>query len=69
MPLAMYDGKTKSLSDVLHVLNIVKNLFPVSQMVEQDLQVKFNLDGSFVKDLKNQCHLVTKGNKNGNMLT
>ena len=37
-------------------------------MVEQGLQVKFNLDGCFVEDLKNQF-LVAKGNRNGRMFT
>ena len=38
-------------------------------MVEQGLQVRFNLDGCFVEDLKNQCRLVIKCKRNGRMFT
>ena len=38
-------------------------------MVEQGLQVRFNPDGYFVEDLKNQCRLVAKGKRNGRMFT
>ena len=34
VPLAMQNGRTKYLSDVLHVPNITKNLVSVGQMVE-----------------------------------
>ena len=69
VPLAMQDGRIKYLSDVLHILNIIKNLVLVGQMVEQGLQVRFNRDGCFVENLKNQCHLVAKGKRNGKMFT
>ena len=65
----MQDGKMKYLLDALHVSNITKNLVSISQMVEQGLQVRFNLDGCFVEDLKNECCLVAKANRNGKMFT
>ena len=34
VPLKMHDGKMKYLVDVLHVLNITKNLVSVGQMIE-----------------------------------
>jgi hypothetical protein len=37
VPLSMQDGQTKYLKDVLYVPTITKNLFFVSQMVEQGL--------------------------------
>ncbi len=69
VPLSMQDGETKYLKDVLHVLTITKNLVSVGQMVEQGLQVTFNPNGCFVKDMKNQSKLITKGEKNGRMFT
>ena len=47
---------------------ITKNLVSVGQMVEQGLQVRFNLDGCFVEDLKNKCRLVAKGKRQGRMV-
>ena len=64
VPLAMQNGRTKYLSDVLHVPNITKNLVSIDQMVEQGLQVRFNSKECFVEDLKNQCCLVVKGKRN-----
>jgi hypothetical protein len=32
-------------------------------MVEQGLQVTFNPNGCFVKNMKNQCKFITKGKK------
>ena len=58
--MATHDGKPKHMADVLHVPTITKNLVFIGQMVEQGLQVKFNEDGCYVKDLKNNCILVTK---------
>jgi len=69
VPLSMQDGKMKYLADVLHVPNITKNLVSVGQMVEQGLQVRFNPQGCFVEDFKDQCRLVAKGNRNGRMFT
>ena len=69
VPLSMEDGKEKYMADVLHVPTITKNLVSVGQMVEQGLQVRFNEHGCFVKDFKNKCRLVAKGNKNGRMFT
>ncbi len=69
VPLSMQDGQTKYLKDVFHVLTITKKLVSVSQMVEQGLQVTFNLNGCFVKDMKNQCKLIAKGKRNGRMFT
>jgi hypothetical protein len=43
VPLVMQDGKIKYLSDVFHVPNITKNLVFVGQMIEQGLQVRFNM--------------------------
>jgi len=61
VPLSMQDGQTKYLKDVLHVPTITKNLVFVGQMVEQGLQVTFNLNGCFVEDMKNQGKLIAKG--------
>ncbi len=36
-------------------------------MVEQGLEVCFNLDGCFVEDLKNKCRLVAKGKRQDRM--
>jgi hypothetical protein len=69
VPLTMQDGKIKYLSDVLHVPNITKNLVSVGQMIEQGLQVRFNLDGYYVKNFKDKCRLVAKGNRVGRMFT
>ena len=52
---------------MLHVPNITKNMVSIGQMVEQGLQVRFNLDGCFVEDLKNKCRLVAKGKRQGRM--
>jgi hypothetical protein len=69
VPLSMQDGQTKYLKDVFHVLTITKNLIFVGQMVEQGLQVTFNLNGCFVEDMKNQGKLIAKGERNGRMFT
>jgi hypothetical protein len=68
-PLAMQDGKIKYLSNVIHVLNITKNLVSIGQMIEQGLQVRFNLDGCYVEDFKDKCRLVAKGKRLGRMFT
>jgi hypothetical protein len=68
VPLSMQDGQTKYLKYVLHVPTITKNLVSVSQMVEQGLQVTFNPNGCFVKDM-NQGKLIAKGERNGQMFT
>ncbi len=34
-------------------------------MVEQGLQVTFNLNGYFMEDMKNQGKLIAKGERNG----
>jgi hypothetical protein len=65
----MQDGQTKYLKDVLHVPTITKKLVSVGQMVEQGLQVTFNLNGCFVEDMKNQGKLIAKGKRNGRMFT
>ncbi len=53
VPLCMQDGQTKYLKDVLHVPTITKKFVLIGQMVEQGLQVTFNLHGCFVEDMKN----------------
>ncbi len=53
VPLSMQDGQTKLLKHVLYVTTITKYLVLVGQMVEQGLHVTFNLNGCFVKDMKN----------------
>ncbi len=58
--LSMQDGQTKYLKYVLHDPTITKNLVFVGQMVEQGLQVTFNPNGCFVKDMKNQGKLIAK---------
>jgi hypothetical protein len=37
--------------------------------VEQGLHVTFNPNGCFVEDMKNQCKLIAKGERNGPMFT
>ena len=37
VPLAMQNGRTKYMLDVLHVPNIIKNLVSIGQIVEQGL--------------------------------
>jgi hypothetical protein len=69
VPLSMQDGQTKYLKDVLHIPTITKKLVSVGQMVEQGLQVTFNPNGCFVKDMKNQGKLIAKGERNGRMFT
>jgi hypothetical protein len=69
VPLSMQDGQTKYLKDVLHVPTITKKLVFVTQMVEQGLQVTFNPNGCFVKDVKNQGKLIAKRERNGRMFT
>ncbi len=64
----MQDGQTKYLND-LHVPTITKKIVSVGQMVEQGLRVKFNPNGCFVEDMKNQGELITKGERNGRMFT
>ncbi len=64
VPLSMQDGQTKYLKEVLHVPTIIKKLVSIGQMVEQSLQVTFNPNGCFVEDMKNQCKLITKGERN-----
>ncbi|KAH7294556.1 hypothetical protein KP509_27G007300 [Ceratopteris richardii] len=61
--LSMEDGKVKHLADVLHVPNITKNLVSVGQMVDQGLQVRFNVDGLYVEEYKWDARLIAKGNK------
>ena len=53
------------MSVVLHVPKITKNLVSIGQMVEPGLQVRFNLDGCFIEDLKNKCRLVAIGKRQG----
>ena len=67
--MALHDGKTKSLSDVLHVPSITKNLVSVGQMVEQGLQVRFNAKGCFVEDFNDKCRLVAKESRIGCIFT
>jgi hypothetical protein len=69
VPLAMQDGKMKYLSNIFHVPNITKNLVSIGQMIKQGLQVRFNLDGCYVKDFKDKCRLVVKGKRVGRMFT
>jgi len=67
--LSMQDGQTKYLKDILHVPTVTKKLVSVGQMVEQGLQVTFNPNGCFVKNMKNQGKLIAKGERNGQMFT
>ena len=43
--LSVEDGKEKYMVNVLHVPTITKNLGSIGQMVEQDLQARFNEHG------------------------
>ena len=65
VPMAMQDGNMKYLSHALHVLDITKNMVFVGKMVEHSLQVIFNPNGCFVENMRNQCSLVSKCNRNG----
>ncbi len=67
VPLSMQDAQTKYLKDVLHVPTVTKKLVSIGQMVEQGLQMTFNPNGCFVKDMKNQGKLIAKGERNGRM--
>jgi hypothetical protein len=69
VPLSLQDGQTKYLKSVFYVPTITKNLISVGQMVEQGLQVTFNLNGCFVEDMKNRGKLIAKGKRNGRMFT
>lgn len=69
VPLSMQDGKVKYLADVLHVPQIIKNLVFIGQMIRQGLQVRFNLDGCFVKEFNNKYKLVAKGKRIGKLFT
>jgi hypothetical protein len=69
VPLSTQDGQTKYLKDVFHVPTITKKFVFISQMVEQSLQMTFNLNGCFVEDMKNQSKLIAKREKNGRMFT
>jgi len=53
----------KYLQNVLHVPNITKNLFSIGQLIEQGLQVRFNPDGCYVEDYKDDCKMVAKGKR------
>lgn len=50
VPLTIPNGKKKNLHDVLHVSSITKNLLCAGQMVEQNLQVRFNKDGCLIEE-------------------
>ena len=63
VPLCMENGNVRYLADVLHVPKITKNLVSIGQMVEQGLQVLFNVDGYFIEDMKNCCKLVANRKK------
>jgi hypothetical protein len=65
----MQDVQTQYLKDILHVPTVTKKLVSVGQMVEQGLQVTFNPNGCFVKNMKNQGKLIAKGERNGQMFT
>jgi hypothetical protein len=67
VPLSMQNGQTKYLKDVFYVPTIIKKLVLVRQMVEQGLQVIFNLNGCFVEDMKNQGKLIAKWKRSGQM--
>ena len=69
VPLTMHDGKVKYLADVLHVPSITKNLVSVGQMVEQNLQVRFNPAGLFIEEYKEDGRLIAQGKKVGRMFT
>jgi hypothetical protein len=51
------------LKYVFYVPTTKNNLVLISQMVEQGLQVTFNLNGCFVEDMTNQGKLIAKGKK------
>jgi hypothetical protein len=69
VPLSMQNGQTKYLKDVFYVPTINKKLVSVSHVVEQGLQMTFNPNGCFVKDMKNQGKLIAKGKRNGQMFS
>ena len=57
------------MGDILHNPNITKNLVSTRLMFEQGLQVRFNSHWCFVEDIKNDCCLIAKGNRNDRMFT
>ena len=69
VPLSMQDGKVKCLTNGLHVPDITKNLVSIGQMVEQGLEVRFNIDGCFVEYFNNKDRLIAKGKRMGHMFT
>ena len=53
----------------MYVPNITKNLVSVGQMVEQGLQVRFNVDDLYVEEYKKNGRLIAQGKKVGRMFT
>ena len=48
---------------------MVRVMTPPSEIDLHSQKVKFNPDGCFIEDLKNQCRLVAKGKRNGRIFT
>ncbi|MCO5560232.1 hypothetical protein L7F22_013843 [Adiantum nelumboides] len=69
MPLSSRNGKAKYLANVLYVSNITKHLLSIGQMVEQGLQVRFNVDGLYVEEYKKNGKLIAQGKKVWGMST
>ena len=70
VPLRLEFGEQNTLGDVLHVSTISKSLVLVGgQMVDQDMEVKFNKYGCFIHDYKQNCtgKLLGKGWKIGRL--
>ena len=57
IPIFVKEGKAKYMENVIHVLNIAKNLIFVGQMVEQGMKVKFNESDALLKrmDVGSRC--------------
>ena len=56
------NNKQTYLKNVLHVPTITKNLVSVGQIVEQDMQVRFNHEGCFIEK---DGQLVGRGRRDG----
>ena len=50
-------------------MGITKNLVSIGRMVEQGLRVRFNADGLYVEEYKENGKLVAQGKKVGRMFT
>ncbi|BBM97607.1 hypothetical protein Mp_1g06970 [Marchantia polymorpha subsp. ruderalis] len=67
IPVQVQPDSVQTIKDVLCVPGIKKNLIFVGQMVEQDLQVRFNKAVCFIEDMNCNMEIVAQGTKVGRM--